>query len=103
MQQLTISHNGYQKIINPNDILFFQAEGNYTEIKMVSGEKYLVCKCLKTYAILKQFYNYKRIHAKYLVNMEHAKMVSKKHRLLFLNIDGLTLPIARSRISQIFE
>ena len=101
MNNIKIFHKGHSTYLNPKEVLFLQAESNYTSIVTASGEKYLVPKCLKSYTKIIDTYNYVRIHAKYMVNMDYTKMISVKDRSLTLNVGSITLPIARARLKSV--
>jgi two-component system LytT family response regulator len=56
-------------IIHVKDILYCEAEGNYTKIHLTKGPSLLICKTLKEYDVILSKFNFFRIHHGFLVNL----------------------------------
>jgi two-component system LytT family response regulator len=56
-------------IIHVKDILYCEADGNYTKIHLLKGSSLLICKTLKEYDIILSKFNFFRVHHGFLVNL----------------------------------
>lgn len=63
-------HHGYEFVF-ARDILYFQADGNFSVVICKEKEYTQSTLPLKSLEQKLQFYGFCRIHHKYLVNMEH--------------------------------
>jgi two-component system, LytTR family, response regulator len=59
-------------IIHVKDILYCEAEGNYTKIHLLKGQSLLICKTLKEYDLILSKFNFFRIHHGFLVNLNEV-------------------------------
>jgi len=66
--KITIPQQDGFQVLNVCDILYCQADDNYTEIYL-SSSKILVSKTLKYFEDILQTYSFARIHKSYLVNV----------------------------------
>ncbi|MCH2225567.1 MAG: LytTR family transcriptional regulator DNA-binding domain-containing protein [Crocinitomicaceae bacterium] len=84
------------EIIRVEDIVYCQADSNYTDLHLVDGKKRKVSKPLKMYAECLYSKSFVRIHQSYLVNSRYMKKLSKdKSPSLFLST-GISIPVSRS-------
>ncbi len=63
------SHDGIV-FVKTKDLIYLEASGNYTNIFLKSGQKYLVSKSLKDYDQMLSEHNFYRIHHSYLINVD---------------------------------
>ena len=59
--------------ISINDIVYLKASGNYTELFLSTGDKYLVSRQLKEYDLILAENNFFRIHHSFLINLNEVK------------------------------
>jgi len=80
-----------------DNIVFCQADENYTQICTISGESILVCRTLKAVEELLPAGYFYRIHKSYLVNLKFVKEYTRGdgHHILLDN--GVTLEVATRR------
>lgn len=91
------------RLVKLSEILYCKAEGNYTRIFFIKGEKLLISRKLKeTAASFAETY-FQRIHQSYLVNMEEAHLYLKKSGGRLVMSDGTNLPISKSYKKQVLE
>ncbi|MCB9225067.1 MAG: LytTR family DNA-binding domain-containing protein [Crocinitomicaceae bacterium] len=57
--------------LNVDQIVYFKADGNYSEVITSSNKPILVAKTLKFYEDVMQGYGFLRVHQSYLVNSNH--------------------------------
>ncbi len=68
--------NGLE-IVNVNDIIRCQGDGNYTIIYMTGKKELMVAKTLKEFESLLSGYHFFRIHQSHLVNLAFIKSYHK--------------------------
>jgi two-component system LytT family response regulator len=100
MSRITIHHAKGFKIVDPNEFMYLEGEGNYTSIIFTDGTKYLDTKSIGVYEDLLDNQRFFRIHKSHIVNVLYVKE--------FLNDEGhfvvmkynTKLPISRLRAPQ---
>ena len=55
------------------DLLYCHADGNYTEMYTIDGERYVVSRTLSDFEELLKKHHFFRCHKSYLVNLAHIK------------------------------
>jgi two-component system LytT family response regulator len=84
------------EIIDIQDIMYCQADSNYTDLYLKNGKKRKISKPLKSYAECLSTKSFVRVHQSYLVNSSYMKKLSKdKSPSLFLS-NGVEIPVSRS-------
>lgn len=96
-----LSINEKQKVIYIpiREILFLEADNNYTIIHYISEGKRITHTCsssLSNYETRLAPNGFLRIHSKYLVSLSQIRVFNKKDNLLVLACSEV-LPVARSR------
>jgi two-component system LytT family response regulator len=88
-------------IINPCDIIYCEAQGNYSKIVCINEKENLVTKYLKDLGVLLGDNDFIRIHRKYLVNSNFIieYVLNGKPNL---KLDGsIKLPVSNRRVSNV--
>jgi two-component system LytT family response regulator len=86
----------HYKKISSEDVLYCEADSNYTIIHLREAKKIIRSKTLSTVAAELQSTTLLRIHNKYLVNTQHISKISKDKRHVFLLNENI-IPVARRR------
>lgn len=88
----------YIKVLKIIDILFFKAEGCYTEINMITNDKIIIAETLKEIQANFHGKHFCRCHKSYLINMRYFKELKKncKERLVILTT-GLSIPVSQRK------
>ena len=68
---LIIETEKFIRTMKIHDIIFFKADGCYTEINMISKEKILITETLKAIQQNFQNNNFFRCHRSYMINMQY--------------------------------
>lgn len=110
--QLEVLHQQYraetiERIVLPNsegfrvvplvEILYLEADRNYTRFYLQDGSKELISKTLKHYESLLHSQGFYRIHQTYLIQLRYVDRFRKTDGGLVEMINGASLPIARQR------
>ncbi len=82
-------------LLDPDQIIYLMADGNYTKLYLESGESIIACKTLKKFIhqLAAQFF---RCHRGYVINLKHLKLLDKKDGMTCGMVDGTHIPVARS-------
>jgi len=90
-------------IVNIDDIIYCEGDGNYTSIMMTDGSKIVLSKTLK---LLEEFLDERaffRIHNAYLINISHIKKVNRREGGALVMDNGAELPMSRYKKQEFFE
>jgi len=102
-QRVALSTNDGLIFIETKDIMYCQAESNYTTVMMANGKKALVAKTLKDIDETLSGNDFHRIHNSYLININYiTKFVRGAGGYIVMN-DGTQITISRSRREDFFE
>lgn len=82
--------------------MYCQSESNYTHVKLVDGEKYLLAKSLKEFEETLPDKDFFRIHNSFLVNLNEIKKFVRSDGGYVIMNDGTQIGIARARREEFF-
>ncbi|AXE20577.1 LytTR family transcriptional regulator [Runella rosea] len=92
--------------IDPKQILFLVAQGNYTLFHLKMGEQVLTSLPLGTYVSTLEWYGFVRIHKSYLVNLDCLQECTIQRFSIVTFPNGEVVEIARRRrnkLKRLFE
>jgi two-component system LytT family response regulator len=89
--------------IKVNDVLYLKASGNYTEIFMNDGQKYLVSRHLKEYDDLLTDQNFFRVHHSSLINLNYIKNYVRGDGGYVVMSDNTSLDVSRRKKEAFLE
>jgi two-component system LytT family response regulator len=70
--------NGFL-VLEPDEIIDIEANGNYTDVHLVENRKLTYCKILREFAeFLRHHKNFIRTHRSFIVNLDHVKSFSRQ-------------------------
>jgi two-component system LytT family response regulator len=103
VQRIALTANDGMIFVATNDILYCQAESNYTSVVLKGGKKVLVSKVLKDIDEALSGPDFFRVHNSYLINLNHiARFVRGEGGYVVMD-DGATIGISRSRRQEFME
>lgn len=85
------------------DIIYCQAESNYTNIVLTGGRKILVSKVLKEIDEILSGPDFYRIHNSYLINLNHIQKFVRGEGGYVIMDDGTSIGISRNRRQEFME
>lgn len=104
-QLLKINTRTGFEIIRSEDILYCEADGNYTNICLIDDKKQTTSTTLG--CVLKQLPEdrFFRIGRSVVINLDYLKSVNRKDRICLLEVDGqsIELPLSNKRVQQLAE
>jgi len=94
---LSVLTNGEYKIINIDDISYFEASNNYCVIHMVNKEEFIVSKTLKEFNDILTDNNFLRIHKSFLVKKDAIVSYNRDNGITIELNNGKHLPVSRRK------
>ncbi len=101
--KITISHSKGIKIIEDNDILYLEGDGNCTKIHFVDGNTFFDTRTLKVYEEILNENKFYRIHKKYIINLSHLTDYLHEEGYYAMMQSTIKLPVARARVSEFIK
>jgi len=93
------------EIIRSEDIIYCEADGNYTNICLMDGKKQTTSTTLG--CVIKQLSDdhFFRIGRSVVINLDYLKSVNRKEKVCQLQVKGqsIELPLSNSRVQQLTE
>ena len=103
VQRIALTANDGMIFVSTEDILYCQAESNYTSVVLKGGKKILVSKVLKDIDETLTGNDFFRVHNSFLINLNHIiKFVRGEGGYVVMD-DGATIGISRSRRQDFME
>lgn len=99
-QRITIHHVKGFKIVDPNEFIYLEGEGNYTSIVFTDGTKYVDTKSIGVYEDILDPQQFFRIHKSHIVNIAYVKEFLNDDGHFVVMKDNTRLAISRLRVSQ---
>ena len=85
------------------DILYCEADDNYTRFFLANGQQYLASKTLRDIQELLEEQDFLRIHRQYLVNVGQIRKFVKGEGSYLVMSNDQTIPISRGQKDKLIE
>lgn len=103
VQRIALTTNDGMIFVSTQDILYCEAESNYTSVVLKGGKKILVSKVLKDIDETLSGNDFYRIHNSYLININHIKKYVRGDGGYVIMENDVTISISRSRRHEFME
>jgi two-component system, LytTR family, response regulator len=103
VQRIALTTNDGMIFVATQDILYCQAESNYTTIVLKDAKKIMVSKVLKDIDETLSSSDFFRIHNSYLINLNRIKKFVRGEGGYVIMDDGTSISISRSRRQEFME
>jgi two-component system LytT family response regulator len=107
LENLHGKKNSFQKIAIPttdglqfikiNEILYLEANTNYTHVILTDSKKYVVCQTLKTFEDILPIDTFIRIHNSYIINKNFAEKYIRGEGGQVVLSNGVTLDVSKRK------
>lgn len=102
MKKIALSTLSQIYFVNLDDIMFFKAEGAYTNVFINDGRNILVSKGLKSFdTMLEENPNYMRCHKSYLVNTNYITQYLRANGGSLLVADKHEIDVSPSKVAEV--
>ncbi len=102
-KKIPLNFEGKVVFVNTDDISYCKSDGNYTEIYLHNGKKYVVSKKLKEIEQSISNNDFFRVHNSYLVNLNTVSEYVKSEGHYLVLEDDSSIPVSRAKKSQLVE
>ena len=103
VQRIALTTGDGLIFVETSDILYCQAESNYTNVVLVGGKKILVSKVLKDIDETLSGNDFYRVHNSYLINLNHIQKFVRGEGGYIIMDDGANIGISRSRRQEFMD
>ncbi len=97
IKKINLPHSNGFHVLNISDILYIQADSNYSIFYTEKGEKIVVSKHLKEYESILDDCEFCRIHKSTMINLAHLQSYSNKNGLVVKMSDNTEHSVSRRR------
>lgn len=102
-KRMTLKTSDSIHVVNIADIVFCEADRNYTIFNLVSGEKIMVSKSLREYEELLPAGSFLRIHQSYLVNINQIKRYERADGGFLVTTNEKNIPVSTRKKEQLIQ
>ena len=103
VRRIALTTNDGMIFVSTQDILYCEAESNYTSVVLKGGKKILVSKVLKDIDETLAGSDFYRIHNSFLINLNHIKKYVRGDGGYVIMENDVTISISRSRRHEFME
>jgi two-component system LytT family response regulator len=103
ISRITINYAKGFKIVDPNEFVYLEGDGNYTSIIFTDGTKYVDTKSIGVYEDILDKQQFFRIHKSHIVNVLFVKEFLNDNGHYVIMKNNIRLPISRLRVPQFLE
>ncbi|MGZ3871463.1 MAG: LytR/AlgR family response regulator transcription factor [Mucilaginibacter sp.] len=102
INKIAISTHTGVTFIELNDIVYAEADSNYSTLIMVNGSRFIISKTLKDMQDLLEESHFLRIHRQYIINLNHVQHLDRTRSTMTM-VNKAELPVARTQKDKLFE
>jgi len=102
VQKISLATNESIHIVNIEDIVFCEADRNYTTFHLLNGKELVISKSLREHEEMLPKQDFIRTHHSYLVNINHITRYEKMGNFL-VSIDGSKIPVSVRKKEVVFQ
>lgn len=102
-QKIAISHTKGFRIVDVDDIVRLEADGNCTRLFFNNGEKYLDTRTMKVYEEILDPKRFFRVHKSHIIHLHQLREYLHEDGHIAIMKNGEKVPVARNRLSNFVE
>lgn len=101
--RIALPHASGMVFVDTKQIVYCEADSNYTRFHLENGELYMVSKTLGDVQEVLETRDFVRVHRQFIVNLEHIQKLVKGEGIYLLLTNGITIPVARQQKDRLME
>ncbi|WP_229365700.1 LytR/AlgR family response regulator transcription factor [Fibrisoma montanum] len=101
--RIALPHASGMVFVDTKQIVYCEADSNYTRFHLEGGEQYIVAKTLGDVQEVFETRDFLRVHRQYMVNLEHIQKLVKGEGTYLLLTNGVSIPVARQQKDRLME
>lgn len=102
-QKMALPHAHGLVFVDIAQIIYCEADSNYTRFYLENGEQYMISKTLGTVQEVLEPRNFVRVHRQFMVNIAHIKKLMRGEGTYLLLTNGVSIPVARQQKERLME
>jgi two-component system LytT family response regulator len=103
VRRIALTTSNHFVFVNTIDIIFCESDSNYTTFFLTTGEKVMISKTLKEVEQLLTADDFFRIHASYLINMNHVSKFTRGSKGFLVMSNNQHITVSRKKKEEFFE
>ncbi|MCY7356669.1 MAG: LytTR family DNA-binding domain-containing protein [Rudanella sp.] len=101
--RIALPHASGMVFVDTKQIIYCEADSNYTRFHLENGEVYMVSKTLGDVQDVLETRDFVRVHRQYMVNLDHIQKLVKGEGTYLLLTNGVSIPVARQQKDRLME
>lgn len=101
--KLAVPHQNGVIFVELKEILYAEADSNYTKLRLTNGRNHLLTKTLREVQDVLEERNFLRVHRQYMVNLDHVQRYVKGEGTYLVLTDGTSIPVARNQKERLVQ
>jgi len=102
-QKIAVPSQSGVAFIELKDLVYCEADSNYTKLFLTTGKNYLLSKTLREVQHVLEERNFLRVHRQFLVNLDHIKMYHKGEAAYLEMNGGPNIPVAKNQKERLVQ
>lgn len=102
-QKIAVAFQTGVVFIELKDLVYCEAEGNYTKLFLTNGKNYLLSKTLREVQEVLEERNFLRVHRQYLINLDHIKSYHKGEAAYVVMQGDINIPVAKNQKERLVQ
>ena len=101
--RIALPHASGMVFVDTKQIIYCEADSNYTRFHLEGGEQYMVTKTLGDVQDVLETRDFVRVHRQFMVNLAHIQKLVKGEGTYLLLTNGVSIPVARQQKERLLE
>lgn len=103
IKKITLPSNQGYKLVDLDEVIWIEADSNYSIFNLANSEKITVSKVLKDYEEILPENRFFRVHKSVILNLKFVKEYNTKNGLNVVLTTGNTVPVSRRRTTDFYD
>ena len=101
--RIALPHASGMVFVDTKQIVYCEADSNYTRSHLTGGEMYMASKTLGDVQDVLETRDLVRVHRQFMVNLAHIQKLVKGEGTYLLLTNGVSIPVARQQKDRLME
>jgi two-component system, LytTR family, response regulator len=102
-QKIAVAFQSGVVFVELKDLVYCEAEGNYTKLVLIGGKTHLLSKTLREVQEVLEERNFLRVHRQYLINLDHIKSYHKGEAAYLVMQGDVNIPVAKNQKERLVQ
>ena len=102
-KKIAVPYQNGVVFVELNELVYCEADSNYTKLFLTSGKNYLLSKTLREVQEVLEERNFLRVHRQYLVNLDHIKTYHKGEAAYLLMQGDISIPVSKNQKERLVQ